>query len=288
MKYIVLISLISCFFIGFSQNNKLKYNRPFVIYEGCDNALDKEKCFIKKSSEFVLKSITDSLRDKLIKLSKQDTITLSLQLYFDEKGAILSNESHINSSVDSTSKDLRYIIDKFPNTKPVLDEFNKGVATFTKTFYGFKIDSTRTTLKLIPDFEPTEVPFKFLGEYPVFDGCLKDSENEVLFKCMNKKLTRYIQRNFRSDMILSMTGLPEGINSIFLFFKIDKTDKIKASHVRAPHPALRSEGYRLIEHMPSAKSPGKIKGKAVDVSYFLPIKFVVQDDKKSKKGKRKS
>lgn len=286
-KLLICILCLGCCLANFSQQKELKYNRPFVIFEGCEEVEDKEKCFDEKSSLYVFESLNDSLRTKLIQKSKKDTITISIRYCFDEYGSILIKESNIRSSVDSTSKDLKYILSKFPKTKPVLDEFDHGVATYHTAFYGFKIDSTRTILEAIPNFEPSEVSFQFLGKFPVFDGCPKHAENDELRKCMNQKLMHYIQKNFRSDMILSITGLPEGINSIFLFFKIDKEGNIKAANVRAPHHLLRDEGYRLIENMPNAKSPGKVNGKAVDVLYFLPIKFVVEGKSKQKKSRRK-
>ncbi|RNC84240.1 MAG: hypothetical protein ED556_12350 [Winogradskyella sp.] len=288
MQKLTILVLLSFYFCGFSQKSTIKYNRPFVIFEGCDDAVDKEKCYTTKSSEFIFNQLSDSLKTKLIKKSKSDTITLSSRLYFDEKGYVLKDLSKLYSSVDSTTKDVNYLIKKFPQIKPVLDEFDRGVASNVTSFYGFKIDSSRTDLELIPDFEPTDVPFEFLGKLPVFEGCSEQLNDEDAFRCMNYKLMKYIQENFRGDLIASAAGLSPGVNSIFLFFKINTEGKIELNYVRAPDPMLEAEGIRLIAGMPDAKSPGMLNGKAVNIPFFLPIKFVVEGDNKSEKEKKKS
>ena len=287
MRTLIIISFLCFYFCSFSQNPPVKYNRSFVIYKGCDDAIDKKKCYNAKSSEYFFNNLTDSLKTKLLKNSKKDTITFSARLYFDEEGYVLKGLSKIYSSVDSTNKDVKYLIDKFPNTKPVLDEFNRGVATDITSFYGLKIDSTKTNLELIDDFEPTDVPFEFLGKLPVFDGCSEELSNEDSVRCMNKKLMQYIQQNFRGDLIANVSGLSSGIHAIFLFFKIDTEGKIKVNYVRAPDPTLKMEGERLIKGMPDAKSPGMLNNKPVNVPFFLPIKFVVEDNFEVKKRKKR-
>ncbi|WP_452223262.1 hypothetical protein [Lacinutrix chionoecetis] len=277
MNKLIFLICFSSIVLGHSQDTILKYNRPFVVIEGCEDDENKRTCFNVKLTEYILENLTDSLRQKIIKRSKKDTVTLSSSLFFSEIGEIMLNESQIYSSVDSINKDLKLLLKKFPKVKPVLDEYNKGVSTHINLFQGFTIDSTRNKLIPIPNFEPKEVPFALVDKLPVFKGCHKDSTNDELNKCMNSVLNSYIQKNFRASVLANNLGLSPGINSIFLFFTIDNTGSIKLSHVRAPHPVLKSEGERLISGLPNAVEPGFLNGKAVEVPYFLPIKFVVED-----------
>ena len=89
------ILIFSSCTVLWSQEKELKYNRPFVIYEGCDEIEDKEKCFAEKSAIYIYESINDSLRTKLIQKSKKDTITISARFCFDENGSILARESNM-------------------------------------------------------------------------------------------------------------------------------------------------------------------------------------------------
>ena len=54
--------------------------------------------------------------------------------------------------------------------------------------------------------------------------------------------------------------------------------------VRAPHPQLKDEAIRIINLLPKME-PGKVNGKAVSVSYLLPIIFKVQSDSLSQSEK---
>ena len=45
---------------------------------------------------------------------------------------------------------------------------------------------------------------------------------------------------------------------------------------RAPHPRLEKEAARVVNMLPKMK-PGRQRGRAVVVSYTLPITFLVQE-----------
>ena len=84
----------------------------------------------------------------------------------------------------------------------------------------------------------------------------------------------FIRKKFNTDLAQEV-GL-SGIQQIRVFFKIDKTGDIVDIQVRAPHPSLEKEARRVIGLLPKMK-PGRQRGKAVRVPYYLPIKFQVQD-----------
>ena len=121
--------------------------------------------------------------------------------------------------------------------------------------------------------EDLEVPFSVIENVPVFPGCEKGS-NEDKKACMNKKMQKFIQKKFDTDLAGDL-GL-SGIQKISVFFKIDKTGEIVDVKARAPHPRLEQEAKRVVGLLPKMK-PGKQRGKAVRVPYFLPIKFQVQN-----------
>jgi protein TonB len=121
--------------------------------------------------------------------------------------------------------------------------------------------------------EDIEVPFAVIENVPVFPGCDKGN-NDAKKACMNKKMNDFIRKKFNTDLAQEV-GL-SGIQQIRVFFKIDKTGDIVDIQVRAPHPSLEKEARRVIGLLPKMK-PGRQRGKAVRVPYYLPIKFQVQD-----------
>ncbi|WP_104734782.1 energy transducer TonB [Hanstruepera ponticola] len=121
--------------------------------------------------------------------------------------------------------------------------------------------------------EDVEVPFAVIENVPVFPGCEKGNNDEKK-ACMNKKMNDFIRKKFNTDLAGEL-GL-SGIQQIRVFFKIDKTGDIVDVQVRAPHPSLEKEARRVIGILPKMK-PGRQRGKAVRVPYYLPIKFQVQD-----------
>jgi len=86
----------------------------------------------------------------------------------------------------------------------------------------------------------------------------------------NKKISRFVQKNFNTDLAgdLGLTGRQR----ISVIFKIDKSGNVTGVRARAPHPRLEKEAIRVINLLPKMQ-PGKQRGKAVIVTYSLPIIF---------------
>ena len=121
--------------------------------------------------------------------------------------------------------------------------------------------------------EDIEVPFAVIENVPVFPGC-EAGNNDAKKKCMNEKIQKFIAKKFNTDLAQDL-GL-SGVQKISVFFKIDKHGDIVDVKSRAPHPRLEKEAMRVVKLLPKMK-PGKQRGKAVRVPYYLPIKFQVQD-----------
>lgn len=118
------------------------------------------------------------------------------------------------------------------------------------------------------------VPFEFIENVPVYPGCEGLPSNEERKKCMSEKITQFVNKRFNSDLG-SQLGLT-GLNRITVIFQIDEQGNIVGVKSRAPHPKLEQEAERVINSLPKMQ-PGKQRGRAVPVSYVLPIAFKVQD-----------
>ena len=123
-----------------------------------------------------------------------------------------------------------------------------------------------------PD-EDLEVIFTVVEHVPEYPGCEKGSNVEKR-KCMSKKIAKFVQRKFNTDLASDL-GLT-GKQKISVVFKIDKKGNIIGVRSRAPHPRLEQEAARVINLLPKMR-PGRQRGRAVVVPYFLPITFQVQN-----------
>ncbi len=118
--------------------------------------------------------------------------------------------------------------------------------------------------------EISDVPFALIQEAPLFPGCEKEKGALKRKNCMSKKIDKWVQRKFNTDLGQEL-GLT-GIQKIFVQFKIDKTGKVVDIKARAPHPRLQQEAQRVIKGLPQMK-PAKQRNRPVGVIYTKPITF---------------
>ena len=118
-----------------------------------------------------------------------------------------------------------------------------------------------------------DVPFVVIEDVPVFPGC---TGNKVeLRTCFSSKISKFVLHKFNANLASDLGLEPGSIQKIFVIFKINKTGKVSNIKARAPHKALEKEAIRVIGLLPQM-TPGRQRGKAVSVSYSLPIVFQVQ------------
>jgi len=107
---------------------------------------------------------------------------------------------------------------------------------------------------------------------PIYPGCERKTTNKERVKCMSDKLGRLVQKRFDTG-IAGEYGL-EGVQKIYVQFKIDENGEVTEVLTRAPHPSLEKEAERLTKRIPKMK-PGEQRKKPVSVIYNLPIVFKV-------------
>ncbi|MBV1888451.1 MAG: energy transducer TonB, partial [Urechidicola sp.] len=123
------------------------------------------------------------------------------------------------------------------------------------------------------DFDE-DVPFAIIEDVPVFPGCEKEKGKKAKKDCLNKSMQKHVQRKFNGDLASDL-GLPPGKQKIYIQFKITKTGGIEILGARAPHKRLQKEAERVVRLLPKM-TPGKQRGRAVNVTYMLPISFEVR------------
>lgn len=122
--------------------------------------------------------------------------------------------------------------------------------------------------------EIAEVPFTAIEDAPIFPGCEKFASKKKRKECMSQKISSFVNDKFNTDLGQEL-GL-SGINKVYVRFKIDSKGKIVDVQARAPHPRLQKEAERVVNMLPKM-TPGKQRGKAVEVLYSLPIIFRVEN-----------
>ncbi|KJD35538.1 hypothetical protein PW52_10540 [Tamlana sedimentorum] len=153
----------------------------------------------------------------------------------------------------------------------VLDEFKDVITSEEITTSDGPIDPSDIVVEEIIEEEP--IPVSFIQNVPIFPGCENEITNQGRKKCMEKKISKLVQRKFDIDLASDL-GL-NGKQVIQTQFTIDKTGRIKNIKTRAPHNRLGTEAERVINLIPEM-TPGKQNDKNVGVIYTLPIVLQVQ------------
>lgn len=133
--------------------------------------------------------------------------------------------------------------------------------------------------KALNDYVPEDptiiddVPFIVIEDAPVFKGCegLSQEENK---KCFISSIQKFVSKRFDIDLAQELSLRP-GTYKIFAQFVISKTGNISEIKIKAPHPKLEKEAFKIIEKLPQF-TPGMQRKVPVNVKFTLPIAFSVQ------------
>tara|TARA_Y100000766_G_scaffold82476_1_gene70234 strand:+ start:1009 stop:1938 length:930 start_codon:yes stop_codon:yes gene_type:complete len=115
------------------------------------------------------------------------------------------------------------------------------------------------------------------------DWCASNLAEDKMRGCTDSGIKLFAKQNF--DTGLANELKLSGFQRITSAFTINKNGDIINIRVRAPHPKLEDEAVRVINLLPKME-PGRQNGKAVSVSYLLPIIFKVQSDSLTQSEKK--
>jgi len=146
----------------------------------------------------------------------------------------------------------------------------------------FKSSEVKDSIMAFDEMEDNEIDgepdipvhITLVEEVPVFPGC--KGNNEQLKKCMNEKIRKLVAKNFNTELAQDL-GLSGEKVRIFTQFTIDKNGQITNIKTRSKYKDLEKEAEKVIRKFPRMK-PGKQRGRAVKVTYVLPIVFNVAEE----------
>ncbi|MDO1512081.1 energy transducer TonB [Maribacter confluentis] len=117
--------------------------------------------------------------------------------------------------------------------------------------------------------DEVKVIWKTIEEVPIFPGCEKETDKRA---CFNEMMQKHIKKNFRYPELAQEMGQQGRVNTQFV---INNDGSISNIQKRGPHELLEKEAVRILSKLPNM-SPGKQRGRAVQVSFSIPITFKLQ------------
>ncbi len=118
-----------------------------------------------------------------------------------------------------------------------------------------------------------EVPFVLIADVPIYPGCENEKDGEAKKQCMSAKIQQLVKDHFDTSLGAEL-GL-EGLNRIYVVFKINYKGDVTDIQARGPHKILEEEARRVVELIPKM-IPGQQRNRPVNVSYTLPISFEIR------------
>ncbi|MGJ8713488.1 MAG: TonB family protein [Maribacter stanieri] len=141
---------------------------------------------------------------------------------------------------------------------------------------GFRVNIESQNVKIVSEKEfknldNIDVAFATVEEVPIFPGC-EDADDKRA--CFNEKIQKHISKHFNYPQAAQDANIEGRVNSMFLITQEGTIENIK---MRGPYKLLEDEVERIIKKLPKM-TPGKHKGKAVNVPFSIPIQFQLQED----------
>ncbi|SFN53319.1 protein TonB [Bizionia echini] len=168
---------------------------------------------------------------------------------------------------------------KSPTDSPELEVISNTdtSAETTDTFLSHDSSNEKPDLDA-GDVHIVEVPedpinIMLVEKVPVFPGCESATNNDQRRACLNAKVSNFVKNQFNTDKGQNI-GL-QGVQKIYVNFKINKNGDIEILQTRAPHDILEKEAKRVVNKLPKM-IPAQHGNKKVDVLYTLPIAFQVR------------
>ena len=116
-----------------------------------------------------------------------------------------------------------------------------------------------------------QVSFAVIEDIPIFPGC-ENVERAKRLNCFNAKMNEHIKINF----IYPKKALKRNIEGkVFIKFIINKEGNVVDVQTKGADPILQTEARRIFALLPKM-TPGKQRGKNVNVMYSMPLNFKLQ------------
>ncbi|WP_437371177.1 TonB family protein [Maribacter litoralis] len=238
------------------------------IFPGCEDAVDKRACFNEKIQKHISKHFNypKAARDANIEGRVSTMFTISSEGTI-ENIKMRGPDKLLEDEVERIIKRLPKMTPGKQSGKPVNVPFSIPVQ--------FKLqedsDSGSADVDDKKYIYDNDVPFSVVDEVPIFPGCENATDKRA---CFNEKMQLHISKHFNNPKEAQEKGVQGKVSSMFV---ITKEGTIGHISTRSPDKLLDEEVERIIKRLPEM-TPGKHKGKAVNVPFSIPVQFKLQDD----------
>ena len=191
----------------------------------------------------------------LEKLSKRDFFEYKI-LYKQYLNELLTVS--YPSMGDSVPKQVLERVEKIP--LPSTDEYNYYLENLNESYVSQNV--------LLGE---NAFPFGSVQEVPIFPGCENADDQRA---CFNDQMQKHISKNFNYPLAAQKAGIQGRVS---VMFTISSKGTIENIIMRGPDKLLEDEVERIINKLP-LMTPGKNKGKVVNVPFSIPVNFRLQEE----------
>jgi TonB family protein len=220
-----------------------------------------------------------------------------LWMYYDSTGKKIKEKNYVRGSVSG------WYVDYYPNGKirykakciygiprdsiAAFDSKGKKLSNESKEFKAIQDDLIKNDkeIRLMPietdwmeetsegDDDAVEIAE---APEPVEDEIYVVVEEMPQFPGGNDSLNSYLRRNLQYPQMEKDAGIQGTVYMSFVVRKDGSLSDVKVLKEVPGAPGFTKEAARLINGMPYW-NPGKMNGRAVNISFTIPIKFVLRD-----------
>jgi TonB family protein len=231
------------------------------IFPGCENVDDKRACFNEKIQRHISKNF--SYPDEAQKAGIEGKVNIIFKI--DDSGSVI--DLTMKGPDPLLEKEVERIILKLPKMQPAKHR-GKVVTVPYSIPIVFRLDYLESSKKLNEDIEGG-IAFAVVEEVPIFPGC-EDADDKRA--CFNEQIQKHIGKHFNYPQTAQDANIEGRVSTIFIISSEGTIENIK---MRGPDKSLEDEVERIIKRLPQM-TPGKQKGKAVNVPFSIPVTFKLQ------------
>ncbi len=180
--------------------------------------------------------------DTAVEMTEEGTDSSGMEAADEEGGEATSTESSASDAAEPSSM-----------------KASEGIQAYSKEIEEFVV--------------PEGVMAEELADTPVvYPGCIGSVEE--IRACNKESFIAFLKSEFNTNLASSL-GLSDGNYEIKSIVHVDESGKISTLRIWAPNKSLEAEMDRVIAKVPLVV-PATEAGKAVPVTFLLPVKFKVR------------
>ena len=261
------------------------------VKKSADNGVDVFRIFDAMNDLRNIQTSLDSVKKYKKQKIKNIVILDSLKTVNKDAGFIDSVEDEIDSLKTRSKKDT---IATNNNNIKLTTLTTTGITICETDFTKDSTNNSKSTEDILEVIETTgelaiegdinftdeieedfdDIIMGYIVEQPPKFKEAKNLTQEKANKDFNERIQHFIQENFDTKLTENL-DLAEGKYRVFTQFIIDKYGNMTDIKVKAPHPKLKNEVFKMLQKLPQL-IPATQAGKAVKTKYTLPISFVVE------------